>query len=77
MPHNDAEQRHITFHPIPRLDGIEPSEDPLLDLRATVYLMSGRRRRAQGRPVTESESCSPSSSLFAIRRRAPCKAEPR
>jgi hypothetical protein len=26
--------------------GIEPSDDPLLDLRAAVYLISGRKRRA-------------------------------
>jgi catalase len=48
MPDNDAEQRHIIFDPIPRVDGIEPSEDPLLDPRADIYLMSGRRRRAAG-----------------------------
>lgn len=48
VPDNDAAQRHIIFDPIPRVDGIEPSEDPLLDPRATIYLMSGRRRRAQG-----------------------------
>jgi catalase len=47
VPNNDAEQRHIIFDPIPRVDGIEPSGDPLLDARATLYLMSGRRRRAQ------------------------------
>jgi catalase len=46
IPNNDAEQRHIIFDPIPRVDGIEPSEDPLLEPRATLYLMSGRRRRA-------------------------------
>jgi catalase len=45
LPNNDAEQQHIIFDPIPRVDGIEPSEDPLLDPRATVYLASGRRRR--------------------------------
>jgi catalase len=28
------------------VDGIEPSGDPLLELRAAVYLLSGRRRRA-------------------------------
>jgi catalase len=28
------------------VDGIEPSADPLLELRAAVYLLSGRRRRA-------------------------------
>ena len=40
-----ALQRTI-FDPIPRADGIEPSADPLLEVRADVYLMSGRRRRA-------------------------------
>jgi catalase len=43
---NAAEQKHIIFDPIPRVDGIEPSEDPLLELRAAIYLLSGRRRRA-------------------------------
>jgi catalase len=46
IPHNDAGQRHIIFDPIPRVDGIEPSADPLLQPRADVYLISGRRRRA-------------------------------
>jgi catalase len=41
-----AEQKHIIFDPIPRVDGIEPSDDPLLELRAAIYLISGRRRRA-------------------------------
>jgi catalase len=40
------EQKQIIFDPIPRVDGIEPSDDPLLELRAAVYLISGRRRRA-------------------------------
>ena len=40
-----AQQKHIIFDPIPRVDGIEPSADPLLDLRAAIYLLSGRRRR--------------------------------
>jgi catalase len=40
------EQKHIIFDPIPRVDGIEPSADPLLELRAAIYLLSGRRRRA-------------------------------
>jgi catalase len=43
---SDHEQQHIIFDPIPRVDGIEPSDDPLLELRAAVYLISGRRRRA-------------------------------
>jgi catalase len=43
---NDAqEQKKIIFDPIPRVDGIEPSDDPLLELRAAIYLLSGRRRR--------------------------------
>lgn len=46
-PNNAEEQRHIIFDPIPRVDGIEPSADPLLEARAQLYLMSGRRRRAQ------------------------------
>jgi catalase len=43
---NAHEQKHIIFDPIPRVDGIDPSNDPLLELRAAVYLLSGRRRRA-------------------------------
>jgi len=43
---NAAHQKHIIFDPIPRVDGIEPSADPLLELRAAIYLMSGRRRRS-------------------------------
>jgi len=39
------EHDKIIFDPIPRVDGIEPSEDPLLELRAAIYLLSGRRRR--------------------------------
>lgn len=41
-----AQQQHIIFDPIPRVDGIEASADPLLELRAAIYLLSGRRRRA-------------------------------
>jgi catalase len=40
------EQKTIIFDPIPRVDGIEPSDDPLLELRAAIYLISGRRRRS-------------------------------
>ncbi len=42
---NAHEQKKIIFDPIPRVEGIEPSDDPLLELRAAVYLISGRRRR--------------------------------
>jgi catalase len=41
-----AAQKQIIFDPIPRVEGIDPSEDPLLELRAAVYLMSGRKRRS-------------------------------
>jgi catalase len=43
---NAQEQKQIIFDPIPRVVGIEPSDDPLLELRAAIYLLSGRRRRA-------------------------------
>ena len=43
---NASEQQYIIFDPIPRVDGIDASADPLFEPRANVYLMSGRRRRA-------------------------------
>ncbi len=48
-----AQQRHLIFDPIPRVEGIEPSEDPLLELRAAVYLLwaataGGRNRGCPG-----------------------------
>lgn len=46
MEDDAREQKKIIFDPIPRVDGLEPSDDPLLELRAAVYLISGRRRRA-------------------------------
>jgi catalase len=51
LPDNLVEQKQIIWDPIPRVEGIESSADPLLDLRAAVYLISGRRRRAA--PVEE------------------------
>jgi catalase len=45
VPDDAREQKQIIFDPIPRVDGIEPSDDPLLELRAAIYLISGRRRR--------------------------------
>ncbi len=41
----EPELSKIIFDPIPRVDGIDPSDDPLWQLRADIYLMSGRRRR--------------------------------
>jgi catalase len=49
-PDNELQQQRIIFDPIPRVDGIEPSDDPLLELRAAIYLLSGRRRRQAGEP---------------------------
>jgi catalase len=46
IPPSDADARRIIFDPIPRVEGIEPSGDPLFEPRADVYLASGRRRRA-------------------------------
>jgi catalase len=45
VPEDEQQQQRVIFDPIPRVDGIEPSDDPLLELRAAVYLLSGRRRR--------------------------------
>ena len=39
VPDNLAQQKHIIFDPIPRVDGIEASGDPLLELRAAIYLL--------------------------------------
>ena len=46
MEENSKEQKKIIFDPIPRVKGIEASADPLLEIRASVYLISGRERRA-------------------------------
>ncbi|HEY2413469.1 MAG TPA: catalase family peroxidase [Pirellulaceae bacterium] len=40
------DMRKIIFDPRPGVDGIAPSADPLFDIRAALYLVSGRRRRA-------------------------------
>jgi catalase len=41
----EPERRKIIFDPVPRVDGID-SCDPLTQVRADLYLLSGRRRRA-------------------------------
>lgn len=46
VENDPEEQRKIIFDPVPRVEGVEPSDDPLLDVRAGVYLISGRERRA-------------------------------
>jgi catalase len=44
----DPEMRKIIFDPVPRVDGIDPSADPIILVRSAIYLLSGRRRRAAG-----------------------------
>jgi catalase len=39
-------EKNTIYDPIPRVEGVEPSADPLLEMRAAVYLMSGKERRA-------------------------------
>jgi catalase len=39
-------KRKIIFDPVPRVDGIDSSGDPLTEVRSDIYLLSGRRRRA-------------------------------
>ncbi len=48
-PDNAAAQQQIIFDPIPRLEGIDASADPLFEPRANIYLMAGRRRRSDGK----------------------------
>ncbi len=43
---NKKEQQRIIFDPIPRVQGVEASDDQLLEMRAAVYLISGKERRA-------------------------------
>jgi catalase len=50
----DRPHRRMIFDPVPRVDGIEPSDDPLLELRAAIYLLSGRRRRQATKSQTRS-----------------------
>jgi catalase len=45
VPDDPAVQQRIIFDPIPRVDGMESSGDPLLAARSNLYLTSGRRRR--------------------------------
>ncbi|KIX09075.1 uncharacterized protein Z518_00153 [Rhinocladiella mackenziei CBS 650.93] len=45
---NDEKQRTMIYDPVPRVEGVEAGDDPLIDMRASIYLISGRRRRAAG-----------------------------
>ena len=42
---NDAAQRTLAFDPLNLVNGIEASDDPLLETRSAVYAISRRRRR--------------------------------
>lgn len=54
---SQAQQKQIIFDPIPRVEGVEASDDPLLEVRANVYLISGQQRRsAQGGDAEKGES---------------------
>ncbi|CZR60735.1 related to srpA precursor [Phialocephala subalpina] len=46
VPDSAAKMKYIIFDPIPRVEGVEPSDDPLLEMRAALYLISGKQRRA-------------------------------
>jgi catalase len=43
---NDAAQRALAFDPLHLVDGIEASDDPLLEVRSAVYAVSRRRRKS-------------------------------
>jgi len=42
---DDEAHKKIIFDATPRVDGIEPSDDPLFEVRAAGYLIAGRERR--------------------------------
>ncbi len=42
---NDAAQRTLAFDPLHLVNGIEASDDPLLEVRSAAYAVSRRRRR--------------------------------
>lgn len=46
LAQSKKEEQRIIFDPIPRVEGVDVSADPLLDMRAAVYLISGKQRRA-------------------------------
>src|SRR5262249_33170652 len=45
---SDATQRALAFDPLHLVDGIEASDDPLLEVRSAVYAVSRRRRKSGG-----------------------------
>jgi catalase len=45
VPDNETVQRALSFDPIHLVDGIEGSDDPLLEARSAAYAISRRRRK--------------------------------
>jgi catalase len=45
VPDNDKAQRSLAFDPLHLVDGIDPSDDPLLQVRSAAYAISRRRRQ--------------------------------
>lgn len=45
LPKNEAAQKYIIFDPVPRVEGVEASDDRLLQYRAAAYLTSGMEHR--------------------------------
>ncbi len=45
---NDEKQRNMIYDPVPRIEGVDVSDDLLIDVRAALYLISGKERRAAG-----------------------------
>jgi len=41
-----AEQKQLIMDPVPRVEGIKETDDPLFDVRAAMYLISGKERRS-------------------------------
>ena len=44
VPDSDAMQRTLCFDPANLVDGIEPSDDPLIQARSKIYVLSFKRR---------------------------------
>ena len=44
----EPENKKVIFDPVPRVEGIDSAGDPLTQLRADAYLISGRKRRSEG-----------------------------
>jgi len=66
---DDAEsakqQKSIIFDPIPRIDGLQPSDDPLLEVRASIYLISGKQRRSAEEPAKAEDAVATDAAVAA------------